>query len=81
MKFVEYKEETFGKLMFGQLWEKLADELNKIGPPNRSVSEWRRYWRTSKFSKRKQSEKISGPSKKLKLGQREGQSQGNSQCF
>lgn len=59
MNLVEYNEEGVGKQVFDKMWAQLSDELNQIGPPYRSTSEWRRIWTVNKYNKRKRSEDAS----------------------
>lgn len=56
-KVSDTAEESVGKVVFDKLWEKLAVDLNQIGPPKRTSMEWRRAWSLYKYNnKRKRSE-------------------------
>lgn len=34
-------------------WDKLSVDINKLGPPMHTSSEWKRIWSTHKYNKRK----------------------------
>lgn len=51
MKIVEYKEQLKNKDSVDQLWDKLALEVNKIGPPHYIGSAWRKKWSDHKSNK------------------------------
>lgn len=54
--YEKYNEELINPEQFDKLWNILADELNGIGPPTHTNTEWRRVWTDHKYNrKRKQS--------------------------
>lgn len=61
IKVTDNTEEAVGKAVFDNLWDKLAEELNKIGPPNRTSMEWRRVWSVYKYNKKRKRSEHSEP--------------------
>lgn len=50
MKIPVYNEDTTGKSILDELWQKLTVELNEIGPPIRTTLQWRRVWSVYKYN-------------------------------
>lgn len=53
MLFIEHDEALIDKTTYDLLWENLAANLNDIGPPDHTVSEWRRIWSVHKHNKKR----------------------------
>lgn len=48
-------EKTLGML---REWDNLAQELNVLGPPHHTSSEWRRIWTKMKYNKKRKSSEV-----------------------
>lgn len=49
MKIIDHNVATFGKQKFSEMWNDVATELNKIGPPTHPSEIWRKIWTDYKY--------------------------------
>lgn len=51
--FVENDGKQMDKKTYESLWDNLAAQLNDIGPPDHTTSEWKRIWSVHKYNKKR----------------------------
>lgn len=63
-----YHEELMSKDTFDKLWVDLSNQLNDLGPPTRTLQEWKRVRSDQKYNqKRKRSSYFQEPERNTKL--------------